>query len=85
MNIWLAAAAEFLVALGICGLAVCRSRRPGEALVALQMAGTLAIMILMLMAEAFQRPSFFDLALALTLVSLPGMMVYAYFVERWFP
>lgn len=84
MNLWLAVGVVFVLGLLICGFVVCRGRRITEALVGLQVAGTFAVAILMVMAEAFQRPSFFDLALALVAVSLPGILVYAYFIERWF-
>lgn len=84
MNLWLATAVVLVLGVAICGYVACRGRKITEALVGLQAAGVFTVAILMLMAEAFQRPSFFDMALALMLVSLPGILVYAYFIERWF-
>ena len=54
-----------------------------EALVGLQMAGVLQTIVLLLLAEGFHRPPFFDLALVLALLSLAGGLVFARMLERW--
>ncbi len=54
-----------------------------DRLVSLEMAGTLSVLILMLLAEAYRQPSFFDLALTLAFLSLPAGLVFALFFERW--
>ena len=54
-----------------------------EALVGLQMAGVLETVVLMLLAEGFHRPPFFDLALVLALLTLAGGLVFARMLERW--
>jgi multisubunit Na+/H+ antiporter MnhF subunit len=38
---------------------------------------------LLLLAEGFQHPSFFDLPLTLAFLSFGGGMVFARFVQRW--
>ncbi len=55
----------------------------GRRLIAVQLATALTAMVLVLTSFAFDQPSFMDLALALTLLSLPGTLVLALFLERW--
>jgi multicomponent Na+:H+ antiporter subunit F len=82
MSVWLGAAIALLVALVPAGAVIVR--RPAiEALVALELAGILNTLVLMLLAEAFDRPAFFDLALVLALLSLAGGLVFARMLERW--
>lgn len=85
MNLWFAAGVVFLCGIGICAYVICRAPQLTDSLVGIQMAGTLAVLTLLIMSIAMQRPSFIDLALALALVALPGTAVYSYFIERWFP
>lgn len=82
MNLWIGTAVIFVLGIVACGAIVCRGKM-SDGLVALQAAGTLGTMALLCMAEAMGRPSFFDLAVALSLASIPGTMTYAYFAERW--
>lgn len=52
-------------------------------LVAVQLATSLAASVLTLMTFAFDQSAFIDLPLALALLSLPGTLVMALFLERW--
>lgn len=52
-------------------------------LVAVQLATAFATVLLMLMSFAFDQDSYIDLALTLTVLTLPGTLVMAVFVERW--
>ena len=54
-----------------------------DRLVALEFAGIVIALILVLMADAFGRPSFMDVALTLALLSFPGVMAFAQTFERW--
>jgi multicomponent Na+:H+ antiporter subunit F len=63
-------------------LAGCRGRTASR-LVALQLASSLACMALISMTFAFDEAAFIDLPLALALLSLPGMLIIAVFLERW--
>lgn len=82
MNAWLIAATALLLALVPCGIVtVCG--RTAERLVALELAGLLTTFIVVLLAEGTGRPSLYDLALALALLSFPSTMVFAHFLERW--
>jgi multicomponent Na+:H+ antiporter subunit F len=82
MNAWLVAATILLLGLIPCGVVMLRGSVV-EALVGLQMAGILETVVLVLLAEGFDRPPFFDLALVLALLSLAGGLVFARMLERW--
>jgi multicomponent Na+:H+ antiporter subunit F len=82
MNIWLIAATALLLGLIPCGI-VCFRAAPMQRLVALEMAGTLDVVILLLLAQGFDQPPFYDLALVLALLSFAGGLVFVRFLERW--
>jgi len=82
VNAWLIAATALLFGLVPCAVVMVRGSIV-EALVGLQMAGILQTVVLLLLAEGFHRPPFFDLALVLALLSLAGGLVFARMLERW--
>ncbi|HSR12445.1 MAG TPA: monovalent cation/H+ antiporter complex subunit F [Thermodesulfobacteriota bacterium] len=82
MDIWLLSAAMMILALIPCGVVIVHAPVM-DRLVALQMAGVVCVLVLVLMAEGFRQPSFYDLALTLALLSLPANLVFAFFLERW--
>lgn len=82
MNAWLIAATVLMFGLVPCGL-VCIRGDTIDRLVALELAGILSIILTVMLAEGLARPSLYDLALALALLSFPAMMVFAHFLERW--
>ena len=82
MNIWLFATGALLLALLPCALIVFRAA-PLDRLIALELAGTITTLLVVTLAQGLGRPSIFDLALALALLSVPGTLVYTYFLERW--
>jgi len=82
MNDWLIATTALLLGLVPCLVVMLRGSIV-EALVGLQMAGLLETVVLLLLAEGFHRPPFFDLALVLALLSLAGGLVFARMLERW--
>ena len=47
------------------------------------LAGTVDTLVLLLLAQAYDRAIYFDLALALALLSFAGGLVFARFLERW--
>ena len=53
-----------------------------EGLVALELAGVIAVLVLLLLAEGFQRQPFVDLALALALLSFVGSLALVRYMER---
>ncbi|MEA2508926.1 MAG: multicomponent Na+:H+ antiporter subunit [Actinomycetota bacterium] len=54
-----------------------------DRLVGLELASVIVCLILLLLAQGLHRPPFFDLALALALLSFAGGLVFARFLERW--
>jgi len=77
------AAAAVLVA-GLAPLIVFSVRAsPPDGLVALNLGGTIATLVLLLIAQATQRQPFFDLALVSAVLSFAGGLAYARFLERW--
>ena len=82
MNEFAVAALALLAGLVPCG-AVCLRGDPVNRLVGLEMAGTVDTLVLLLLAQAYHRAIYFDLALALALLSFAGGMVFARFLERW--
>lgn len=81
MNAWYAAAAVLLAALLPCAWACCR-RGFAAGLVAVQLAGMLAALALLLLSEAEDQQSFADLALVLAAASFAGTLVLVRFLER---
>ncbi len=82
MNVWLAGAAVLMFALIPCGIVVFRGE-PTDRLVGLEMASMVEVLILMLLAQGFDRIPFYDVALALALLAFGGGLVFARFLERW--
>ena len=82
MNAWLVATILLLPPLAI-PVTVAMRGRADSRLAAVQVAGLLASLMLALMTFAFEQPSFIDLALCLTLLSVPGTFLFTIFMERW--
>ena len=82
MTIWLAAVLGLLVPCAVGAGMALRGRAP-ERLVALQFATAAAGLTLALMTFAFDQPSFIDLALSVSLLSLPSTLLFAFVLERW--
>jgi multicomponent Na+:H+ antiporter subunit F len=78
VNAWLAGALGLCAGLLPCAWVCLRAKDPFDRLVALEMSA-----VIVLLAEAMQRPLFLDLALTQALLSFGGGLVFARFVERW--
>ncbi|HET6879023.1 MAG TPA: monovalent cation/H+ antiporter complex subunit F [Pirellulales bacterium] len=81
MNLWLAASLALVVALVPCAAIVLRGS-PVNRLVAINMAGTITSLTLLLLALGRSQPSFCDLALASAILNLPAGLVFTRFMER---
>lgn len=81
MNEWEILAAVLAAALVPC-LGVAAWASVAGALVALEIAGTLASTALMALAEGLQRQPFVDLALVLAFLSIVGTLAIARLIER---
>ena len=81
MNVWLWGATGLLVGLLPCGWLSLRASRI-DALVALQTAGTVTALTLILLSEGFARSSYMGVALALPFLSFVGTLLIARFMGR---
>ena len=82
MNAYLALAALLLAMLGPL-LWLCLKAPLLDALVALQLAGTIVTLVLLLIAQGTGREPFFDLAIVSGALSFAGSLAFARFFERW--
>jgi multisubunit Na+/H+ antiporter MnhF subunit len=80
---WLVAGVATVLALALPVSAALRGG-VGHRLAAVQMASVVTSWALAELSFAFGQPSFLDLALTLGLLSLPGSLLFAMFLERWF-
>jgi multisubunit Na+/H+ antiporter MnhF subunit len=81
VNAWLWAAAVLTAALVPLALVVGRAPR-GGGLVAMNAAGTDAVLVLLLLAEGTDSQSFADLALVLAVMTFIGSVAFLRFLER---
>ncbi|MGH2734515.1 MAG: MrpF/PhaF family protein [Actinomycetota bacterium] len=65
-----------------CAIA-CSRGGPVDRLVGLELAGTIDTLILLVLAQAYDRDIYFDLALALAVLTFAGGLAFARFLERW--
>lgn len=82
MNAWLIAAFALIVGLVPCGW-LCARGRTMDRLIAIELAGLLTAFTVVMLAEGTSRPSLYDLALTLVLLSFASTLVFARFLERW--
>jgi len=76
------AAIAMLVALVPLGVVLCRAELM-SAVVAYEAIGSVAVLVLMLLAEGFRRSGEFELAVLLAVMLLGGGLVFVRFLERW--
>jgi len=81
VNAYLWAATVLLLGL-VPLLVVCMRARPLDALPAVELAGTVTVLVLLLLSEGFRRPVYFVVPLALTLTSFVGAFVYVRLLAR---
>ncbi|MDQ3965169.1 MAG: monovalent cation/H+ antiporter complex subunit F [Actinomycetota bacterium] len=82
MNGWILAAIVLVIAGFVPCLVVSLRASAMEGLVALELAGNIAVLVLLLLAEGFQRQPFVDLALVLALLSFVGTLAFVRYMER---
>ena len=81
MNVWLIGATVLACGLLPC-LYVCLRGPFLDAIVGLQLAGTITTLVLLLLAQGFHRSSYFNLPIALAGVAFVGTMVFVRFLGR---
>jgi multisubunit Na+/H+ antiporter MnhF subunit len=83
VNVWLVAATVLLLGLVPCGWVLLRGKL-NDALLAVELAGTLVTLVLLLLAEGFHRSSYFELSIVLAALSFVGAMLFVRFIgDRW--
>ncbi len=82
MSPWVLAGAVLVVALVPCAAMVFRATA-FDRLVGLEMTTIVLSLALVVLAEAFHRGAFVDLALALSLLALGGTLAFVLTMERW--
>jgi multisubunit Na+/H+ antiporter MnhF subunit len=81
VNVWLWGATVLLVGLVPCGWVAARDTRV-DALVALELAGSVVTLVLVLLSEGFHRASYMDIPVLLAFTSAIGALVVARFLGR---
>lgn len=76
------AAAVLLFGLVPCGIVAFKGKAM-ERLIGLEMAAIVVVLLLVLLAEAFGNPNFYDLALTEALLTFGGGLVFVRFLERY--
>lgn len=82
MNVWFVAAACLLAGLFPC-IGVALRGRIADALIAMQIATALTVVAMLLIEQGLQRQTFFDVSLALAVLSLPSTLLFARVYRRW--
>ncbi|HYZ39287.1 MAG TPA: monovalent cation/H+ antiporter complex subunit F [Stellaceae bacterium] len=82
MNVWLVCTIALFPPLAVVFYVGFRGDL-ADRLVAVVFASSMTTLVLVLMSFAFDQPSLVDLPLAITFVSLPGLLVFAHVIERW--
>jgi multicomponent Na+:H+ antiporter subunit F len=81
MNVWLWGATALLLGFVPCGWIALRETRM-DGLVGLEVAGTLSTLVLVLLAEGFNRASYYSVPIALAFLSFIGALLFARFLGR---
>jgi multicomponent Na+:H+ antiporter subunit F len=81
LNVWLIAATVLLAGLVPCGL-VCLRAPLLDAIAGIELATSVATLVLVLLAEGFHRPSYFTLPIVLAALSFTGGLALVRFLAR---
>ncbi len=82
LNMWILAAAGLLLALVACLVVILRGSM-ASGLAAFQLAGTVTILAVLLLAVGFHHAIVADIPLALAVLAFPSSILFAHFLERW--
>ena len=82
MNAFVIAAIAMLVAVIPCGIVMVRGKVM-EAVVAYEAISSVIIIVLVLLAQGFDRSGEFELPVLLAMLILGGGLVFVRFLERW--
>jgi hypothetical protein len=79
---FIVAAIAMLIGVIPCGIVMCRGQVM-EALVAYEVISSIAVMVLVLLAQGFRRPAEFELPVLLAVLLLGSGLVFVRALERW--
>jgi multisubunit Na+/H+ antiporter MnhF subunit len=82
MSVWLLASAALMLGLLPCVLLAMRGNVM-DRIIGLQLAGVFAVLALLTFEQGEQRQSFFDLSLALAVLTFPASLLVAQVFRRW--
>ncbi len=82
MTLWLWATGALLLGLVPCGIALSRGSTP-DRLIALELAGTQTVLVLLALAGALQASWALTLALVLAILALPAGLVFTRTLDWW--
>ena len=82
MNAFTIAALVLLAGFVPCGFVLVRARRAADAVIALELCGTLATLTFLCLAVGFDGSSYFTLPVVSALVTWIGGLIYARFLTR---
>ena len=82
MMAWLLASVALLPPLAM-ALAMCGNGAIGQRFAAVQLAGSLSALLLVILTFVLDQASSIDLALTLAILTLPSTLLFALFLERW--
>ena len=82
MSVFVIAAVGMLVAVIPCGIVLARGTLM-EAVVAYEFISSIAIVVLVLLAQGFQRPGEFELPVVLAVLLFGSGLVFVRSLERW--
>jgi multicomponent Na+:H+ antiporter subunit F len=82
VNPWLLSAAVLLIGLIPCLLVAARGRH-ADGVAALQLAGIVASLAILLLAVGFDRAIYADAAVLIALLSFAGSMAFVRYIQRW--
>jgi multicomponent Na+:H+ antiporter subunit F len=80
---WLWATFGLIVCLIPCAYLCIFKNDVVDCLIGLETAGLIETLVLLCLAQGFQRNSFFDLALAMSILTFGGGLVFVRFLARW--
>jgi multisubunit Na+/H+ antiporter MnhF subunit len=83
MNLWLLCAILLLGGLFTTGVICCFCSDLLGSIIAMELASGIAILTIVMLAQGWGYPSWYDMAIALALLNFPGAMVFVLFLERW--
>ena len=83
MNLWLLSAILLLGALLTTGAICCFCAELLGSIVAMELASGIAILTIVMLAQGWGYSSWYDMAIALALLTFPGAMIFVLFLERW--